>query len=43
MFATLIGGLNIVRAMTSAELIQEVADGIKAAAVQAAGKTRGID
>ena len=43
MLATLIGGLNIVRAMTSAELIQEVADGIKAAAVQAAGQTRGID
>ena len=40
MLGILIGGLNIVRAMKSQKATNEVAQAIKAAAIQAAGQTR---
>jgi len=43
MFATLVGGLNIVRAMIGTEVTEKVAGAIKAAAVEAAGQTRKVE
>ena len=40
MLATLVGGLNIVRAMHSTELAENIADAIKAATIEAAGQTQ---
>ncbi len=40
MLGALIGGLNVVRAMKSANTSEEVAEAIKATAVKAAGRTR---
>lgn len=43
MLATLIGGVNITRAMTNTDAADKVADAIKTAAVSAAGQTQNID
>jgi hypothetical protein len=40
LLGTLVGGLTIVRAVKSAKAADEIAEGIKAAAVKAAGRTR---
>lgn len=42
MLATLIGGLNVVRAMKNTKASDQVADAIKNAAVNAAGRTRTV-
>jgi len=40
MLSTLIGGLNIVRAMASEDIAEEIAHSLKAAAINAAGDTK---
>ncbi len=42
MLGVLIGGINVVRALKSAKLSEEVAGSIKQAAVKAAGRTRAV-
>lgn len=43
MLGVLIGGINVARAMKSAKISEEVAEAIKATAIQAAGRARTID
>jgi len=40
MLSVLIGGINVVRALKSSKVTEEVAEAIKAAAIKVAGRTR---
>ncbi len=40
MLGVLIGGVNVVRALNSTKVTEEVSEAIKAAAIKAAGRTR---